>query len=136
MEYLALKTAEYENKSTYTDKSSKTKVLATDATKTAKTLEAKTKEISKKIAAAKSQREVLSILSTTVEELIIGCEVAINQTEDIKSKLIVRNSDLIINDSLTDFAAEGYKKAFYEKADEAQALENELPAIELRLSQR
>lgn len=143
MEYLALETAKYEINSTRNNTTKKTKELALEIIKTARNAEIETKKILKRISNLtnpktrnESQRAVLENLYTLVDGLVdrlaINYEIAVNQAESIKPRIGIRLADLKTFEGYK-FAADMYKEAFYKKADEAQELENELPAIELVL---
>lgn len=116
--------------------------LTTEASKIAKDLENSTRAITRRIVKIvnsevdeKNQRAVLEKIYTEIDKLAIKCEVAINQAKIVETNLDSRESEVNKN-VYCQLAEDGYKKAFYEKADEAQVLEDQLPAIELRLRQR
>lgn len=140
MQELALMAAKYNNMcETFT--SDRTDRLANLASTTSKDLEKAAKEIAKRIlnsvnseVAVENQRAVLENICYALDELSAKCNNAIIESNVVKANLDVRSNEL--NEYKNwEFAADATKKAFYEKAEEAQALESELPAIELRLRQ-
>ena len=143
MEYLANEAAKYEIKSSRNNTTKRTKELILEITETARNAEAETRKILKRISGLtdpktrnKSQRVVLenlySLVDSMVERLAINYDIAVNQAGSIKPRIGVRLADLKRFEEYR-FAADMYEEAFYKKADEAQELEDKLPAVELIL---